>query len=423
MSERVLIIGGGGREHSLAWKLAQSPHVDEITVAPGNAGTLGYENAPIEPTDVEGLVEFALKREISLTVVGPDESLAAGVVDAFQAAKLPIFGPTREAAKLESSKVFAYNFMRRHNIPTFFSSSFVDFFSAKKYLRARPWHQVVVKADGLARGQGVTVPTSARKAEKALYRNLVEKQFGTASETVLIQDRGEGPELSVFALCDGERAILLPFCRDYKRLKDGNKGRNTGGMGAFGPVDVEPRLAEAIKRDIIRPTIDGMNQEGHPYRGILYVGLMLSDEGPKVIEYNARFGDPECQALMLLIDEDIYPRLRQAAKGVLNTEPIKVRPGFAVTVALAAKGYPGTYETGQEIFGLDDLPEGVQVFHAGTSKLEGDGRIVTDGGRVLHVVSYNERLAIAQKQVYSAIGEQAIHFAGMQYRKDIADLA
>jgi len=338
---------------------------------------------------------------------------------------LPIFGPTKAAAKLESSKVFAYNFMQRHNIPTFFASSFVDFHSAKKYLRAKPWDEIVVKADGLAKGKGVEVPKSARKAERALYKNLVEKQFGTASETVLVQDRGEGPELSVFAICDGENAVILPFCRDYKRLKDGNKGPNTGGMGNYGSVNVDPELTKIIEQDIIRPTVEGMATEQQPYKGILYVGLMLTKEGPKVIEYNARFGDPECQALMLLIDEDIYPHLWQAAKGVLNTEPIKIRSGAAVTIALAAKGYPGTPRQQDEIYGLEMITKlakyDIHVFH-GATKHKGD-RIITDGGRVLHIAAHAETLKKVRKKAYSVIGEHAIHFAGMQYRTDIGNSA
>jgi len=428
MSESVLILGGGGREHALAWKLAQSTHVDSISVAPGNVGTLGMgcENVPIEPTDIKGLVVFALKREISLTVVGPDEALAVGTVDAFRAEKLPIFGPTRAASKLEWSKAFATRFMQRHNIPTPVREVFDERSMAEDYVHQHSSAQdIVIKADGLAAGKGVFLPKTFNEAHGILFRLMIAKELGSAGKTVVIQERLAGKELSVFALCDGTRTVMLPFCRDHKRLLDGDKGPNTGSMGAFGPVHMEPELSEVIESNIVQPTIEGMSQEGHLYKGLLYVGLMLSGEGPKVIEYNARFGDPECQAQMLLIDEDIYPRLRQVTSGKLSAKPIRLRDGYAVTVALAAAGYPDEPRKGDEIYGLEltkDLAQNnVQVFHGGTKRV-GD-RIVTNGGRVLHIAAYGETLEVARSQAYSAIGEQAIHFADMQYRGDIGDSA
>jgi phosphoribosylamine--glycine ligase len=400
MNKKVLILGEGGREHALQWKLAQSPVLKNVQTA---------------PIDIE-----LSKIRNKFVIVSMDELLANGTVDKLNALGVDAFGPTKAAARLESSKVFSYNFMRRHGIPTFDSQTFKDQPSALKYLNQRGWKNIVIKADGLAKGKGVVVPDSKDEAEEAIRKNLVDKQFGSASEQILMQDRGVGPELSVFALCDGERFVMLPSCRDYKRLLDGNKGPNTGGMGAWGPI--HPPEEQEIIDTIMRPTIEGMAEEGNPYKGVLYAGIMLTQDGPKVIEYNARFGDPECQAQMLLLEEDLYPRLWQAAHGELTKEPIKVRPGCAVTVALATPGYPDNPITGQVIHGLDKVPKNVEVFLAAAEHDTKDGRIKTAGGRVLYVSAYAESPHKARALAYGAIGPKGIHFAKMQYRKTIAKI-
>ena len=429
MNDRVMIIGGGGREHALAWHLDQSPHIEEISVAPGNAGTRQHwENVQIDVEDVEGQVAYAQKRQTDLVIIGPDASVAAGTADACIRAGIDCFGPTKGAGELEWSNTFADDFMEQYGIPkakTFYGTNQMT--HANSFIDTHNFEDYIIRAEGLADGKGVLVPKSAAEARKFIHELMIERRFGDAGNFVMFQERLFGEELSVFALCDGEKAILLPHCRDHKRLNDDDKGPNTGGMGVFAPVTgLDPDLTRQIEAQIIEPTLQGIAEKGHPYKGVLYVGIMLTADGPKVIEYNARFGDPETQALMLLMDEDLYPRLKQVARGELSAEPIKTRDGFAVTVALSAAGYPGKPRRGDEIYGLELAEELARnetyIFHGATKKDPTTGRVVTNGGRVLHIASYGETLAIARQRAYQAIGTNAIHFAGNHSRQDIAEL-
>lgn len=419
MSE-VLIVGEGGREHALGWKLAQSPHVHSLHFAPGNAGTLetGTNVASHISQDIDQLAEYAAGHA-DFTIFSSEEQLAAGAVDAFKKRGLTAFGPTQAPAQLESSKAYAADAKKAFGVPSPEESHFDSIKAARKYVDYKGWGNTVIKADGPAQGKGAVVPDSAQEADETLYKNLVEYQFGESSRRVVIQERLEGPELSWIILADGERWVTLPPTRDYKRLKDGNRGPNTGGMGSYGPIDIDPELTALVDDTIVRPTIEGMAERGEPFRGILYTGLILTKDGPKVIEYNVRFGDPETQVQMMLIDEDFYVRLQQAATGDLDTNPLRLHPGHAVSVALAAPGYPGKPHTGSVIQGLDKVDQ-AEVFHAGTSR--DNGAIRTAGGRVLHIAAYGETLSIARANVYRNIGKGGIHFAKKHYRRDIAKI-
>jgi phosphoribosylamine--glycine ligase len=419
----VLIVGGGAREHALAWKIRQSPLVRKLLCAPGNAGIAQVaECVPIEPTAVARLADFAQEHGCGLTVVGPEAALAAGVVDEFQRRGLPIFGATRAAAEIESSKAFAKEFMRRHGIPTARHDVAASAAEARAILARRGDGPVVVKADGLAAGKGVVVAADRREAEQAIQTMLVEKRFGAASERVVIEDRLEGAELSFFALADGGHAIALTTCQDYKRLLDGDRGPNTGGMGGYSPsVLADAALERQIMETIVTPTVRGLAAEGRPYRGVLYVGLMLTEEGPRVLEYNARFGDPEAELIALRIQGDLVPALLAIASGRIQDARLSWRRGVSVCVVLAAPGYPGAPKTGDLIEGLDAAAgvEGVQVFHAAT-RLH-DGLLVTSGGRVLTLTGAGDRFADAVRRCYAAA--EKIRFPGRQMRTDIAQLA
>ena len=411
---KILIVGSGGREHALAWKLAQSPLVEEIFIAPGNAGTgLIGTNVPIAVEDVAGLVAFAREKGIGLTAVGPEIPLALGLVDAFQAAGLTVFGPTQAAAQLETSKAFAKAFMQEVGIPTAVSATFTDYQQAANYLPDGP---VVVKASGLAAGKGVIVCDNRAEAEAALRQIMLDREFGPAGDEVIIEERLSGPEVSLLAFCDGQTAVPLPPARDHKRAYDGDLGPNTGGMGVYAPPpDVDAALIDHIMRTVIQPAVDGMARRGAPYVGVLYAGIMLTAVGPKVLEFNCRFGDPETQALLPLLDGDLAEILLACAAGRLTPEMVRVHSGACATVVMAAPGYPGPYPKGLPITGLEAVPEEVVVFHAGTH--HADGQIVTSGGRVLCVSALGADLATAVSRAYAGVA--AIHFDGAHYRTDI----
>jgi len=432
---RVLVIGGGGREHALAWKLRQSPLLGDardLLCVPGNAGTAGLATCIPEPSgglsDISGLADLAREHRIDLTVVGPEMPLTLGLVDEFAGRGLKVFGATRAAARIEGSKVFAKQFMARHQIPTAAFETFTTSAEAIAWLgsdeRVFP---LVVKADGLAAGKGVFVAADKDEAVTAVRTMMEEERFGPAGAQVVIEECLVGVEASFFAFTDGERAVPLATCQDYKRARDGDQGPNTGGMGAYSPsVELDERLQTRIMDTVIRPTVRGLAAEGAPYRGILYAGLMLGRTGDggleaKVLEFNARFGDPETQVLMPRIEGDLLPALASVAEGSLDEKqpPIAWRSDWAATVVMASRGYPESSENGVAIHGLDaaaSLPETV-VFHAGT-RVGADGRTVeTAGGRVLAVSALGSSLAEALGRAYDGVGK--IEFDGMHFRKDI----
>lgn len=423
---KILVVGSGGREHALVWKLAQSLQVQRLWCAPGNAGTAAERvvatgervtNAPIGAEDLPGLLEFARKQQIDLTVVGPDNPLAAGIVDLFQQHGLQIWGPNRKAALFESSKAFAQGFMERYGIPTARSGVFQEPGPAREFAAALGG-RCAVKADGLALGKGVLVCQEQRQAIEAIDEVLVRNTFGAAGRQVVIQEYLEGMEISLHALCDGKTALLFPTSQDHKRAFDQDQGPNTGGMGTYCPTPFlsEQQLAH-VHRSIVEPWLQGCAAEGIDYRGILYPGLMLTADGPKVLEFNARFGDPETQVYLARLESDLAELLLASAEGRLDHCELRWKPGTAVCVVMASGGYPGAYAKGKPITGLDsvqDSPE-VKVFHAGTVLAE--GRVVTSGGRVLGVTGLGKDLAEAQSRAYGAV--ERIRFEGAQYRKDI----
>ncbi len=424
---RLLVIGNGGREHALAWKLAQSPHVSHIYVAPGNGGTATLEkceNVPIAANDLPALLAFAQEKKVALTIVGPEEPLVLGIVDAFQAAGLKVFGPSRAAARLEGSKSWAKTFMDKQGIPTAAHASFNDYKKALAYVMTAP-NPPVVKVSGLAAGKGVYVPTCYNDAEVALYEIYVEKKFGDAT-AVVIEELLEGAELSVLAFCDGVSFRLMPTAQDHKRLRDGDEGPNTGGMGAYSPVPptaggLSDELLYEIGETVFRPVLDGMAAAQTPYTGILYAGLMLTPTGVKVLEFNCRFGDPETQVIVPLLDSDLVEILLACLDGRLNAINPKWSTNTAATVVMAAEGYPNSYPKGDGIYGLDSaatLPH-VTVFHAGTALKE--GQIVTNGGRVLTVTGVGDTLTTALANAYA--GVEQIRFNGAFYRRDIGKKA
>ncbi|MDQ7029493.1 MAG: phosphoribosylamine--glycine ligase [Ardenticatenia bacterium] len=433
--KRVLIVGSGGREHALAWALSRSPRVEQVYVAPGNAGTSWPATprsgpwAPGAPCvrvavaadDFDALIAMAHQKQIDLTVVGPENPLAAGIVDAFQAAGLRAFGPTRAAARIEASKAFAKVFMARHHIPTARYATFTEFEAALNHVR-RVEYDVVIKASGLAAGKGVIVPNTQDEAEAALRRIMVERAFGTAGDEVVIEERLYGQEASVLAFTDGYTVVPMPAAQDHKPIFDGDRGPNTGGMGAYAPAPlITPELLDDIVRTVLQPTVNGLRAEGAPYVGVLYAGLMLTDAGPRVLEFNCRFGDPEAQVILPLLENDLMDVLEACLEGTLDRVAVRWRPGAAVTVVAASEGYPGPYPKGRPIYGVqkaEALP-GVLIFHAGT-ELRGD-RPVTAGGRVLNVTAIGDDVRQAVKRAYEAIGH--LYFEGMQYRKDIGTKA
>ncbi|RME69733.1 MAG: phosphoribosylamine--glycine ligase [Chloroflexi bacterium] len=415
---KILVVGGGGREHALVWKLAQSGQVEQIFTAPGNGGTDNpAQNWANVPADRPPAV-FAQAEQVDLTVVGPEVPLAKGIVDDFQAAGLTIWGPSRAAARIEADKAFAKSFMERHGIPTARYAAFTDFEAARRYLRAQDG-PVVIKASGLAAGKGVLIPESPEEAETALRRVMVEREFGAAGEVVVIEERLSGPEVSVLAFSDGEHLALMPPAQDHKRAYDNDAGPNTGGMGAYAPAPVcPPALQEEIRRTVLQPAVDGLRAEGAPYVGVLYAGLMLTPRGPRVLEFNCRFGDPETQVILPLLQTDLLEIIEHSLNGTLHRLQVQWRPAAAATVVMASGGYPGSYRKGYPIDGLEEAAalEGVIVFHAGTARTA-DGRIVTAGGRVLNVTGVGDTLTQALARAYA--GVRRIHFTDAHYRTDI----
>lgn len=418
---KVLVIGSGGREHALAWKLAQSPLVRRVFVAPGNGGTAKVSKIEnLELTDFAQLADFCQAQNIVLTVVGPDAALAQGVVNLFQSRGLTILGPTKEAAEIEWSKDFSKQFMQRHNIPTAAYATFSDADQAHLYINQQAV-PIVIKADGLAAGKGVVVATSLEQAHDAVDRMLKDRAFGQAGSRIVIEEFMHGEEASFFVLSDGEEFITLASAQDHKRLQDGDKGPNTGGMGAFSPSPlVTPELRAQIIKTIVRPTIAGLAKEGRPFCGFLYVGLMIDEKRqPRVVEFNARMGDPETQPIMMRLKSDLFPLLLDAAQGKLDTDKdVEWDRRCALTVILASEGYPGKPRTGDVITGLENQQEqDSMVFHAGTQLK--DGVLLSSGGRVLCVTALGDSLKIAQQHAYAAVSH--IHFEGMQYRRDIGN--
>lgn len=416
---RVLVIGNGGREHALAWKIGQSPRVTQLWVAPGNGGTahlLKCENVPVAAGDLAALRDFAVQNRVDLTVVGPEAPLVEGAVDLFREAGLAVFGPSRAAAQMEGSKAFSKAFMLRHAIPTAQAATFDDFDEATRYLRGFDGAPVI-KASGLAAGKGVILPNTRAEAAAVLQTMLLEGQFGEAGKTVLIEEKLKGPELSVLAFCDGKTARLMPAAQDHKRLMDDDLGPNTGGMGAFAPSPLaSPGLMAEIEATIVRPTLAGLAAEGMPYVGVLYAGLMLTEQGPKVLEYNCRFGDPETQVLLPLLAGDLVEVMLACVEGRLAEVELAWRDEAAVTVVMAARGYPGEPEAGVPITQIDAAEAtGCLVFQAGTKWK--DERLLTNGGRVLAVTGVAASLPQAVRKAYA--GVDRIHFNGAQYRKDI----
>jgi len=421
----VLVIGSGGREHALAWKLAQSPRVSKVFVAPGNAGTArapALVNVPA--TAIADLVDFARERAIGLTVVGPEAPLAAGVVDAFRAAGLPIFGPTKAAAQLESSKDYAKSFMTRHRIPTARHHTFADAAAAHAYVE-REGAPIVIKADGLAAGKGVVVATTAAEAHAAIDAMLVDNTMGDAGARVVIEEFLAGEEASFIVMVDGRHVLALASSQDHKRLKDGDAGPNTGGMGAYSPAPVvTPELHARLMREVILPTVQGMAADGIPYTGFLYAGVMIDAQGvPRVLEFNCRLGDPETQPIMARLKSDLVELLDHAVDGTLDQAHAEWDRRTALCVVLAAHGYPEAPRRGDAIEGLERITPAahpdVVVFHAGTA--QDGGRVVTAGGRVLGVTALGDSVKLAQRAAYAAIG--TIRFDGMQYRNDIGHRA
>ncbi len=414
----VLVVGSGAREHALIWALAKSPSVSRLWAIPGNPGmTELAETVDIPPSDVAAIAAWADARGIGLVVVGPEAPLALGLADLLQQRGIAVFGPTRAAAELEWSKGFAKEFMRRHDIPTAPFGIFDDVAPALDYARAAG-APLVVKADGLAAGKGVIVCQTVAEAEEAIRAILVARAFGEAGERVVIEDFLAGEELSVIALVDGERFATLPLARDYKRLGDGDRGPNTGGMGSFAPVTgLDPGLLATVRERVIAPTVAGLRAEGRPFRGALYAGIMVTADGPQVLEFNCRFGDPETQVILPLLDGDLAALLRACAAGRLDADEIPAGAGAAVCVVLAAAGYPEQPRRGEVITGIPAAQEaGALVFQAGAALR--DGHLVTQGGRVLSVVGTGDDLAAAARRAYA--GAEAIAFAGKQFRRDIA---
>ena len=419
---KILIVGGGGREHALAWKLSQSPGVEKVYSAPGNPGTaLCGENVAIAAEDIAGLRDFALGAGVDLTVVGPELPLTLGIADEFAASGLRVFGPDRRAAELEGSKVFTKRLMEKYGIPTGHYKEFTDPDEARAYIETHA-PPMVVKADGLAAGKGVVVCRSRQEAVDAVALIMEERAFGAAGGRIIIEEFLAGEEASYIAITDGRTVVPFAPSQDHKAAYDGDRGPNTGGMGAYSPAPVvTPELEGEIMETIMVPTVRAMEAEGRPYSGVLYAGLMISEGRPRVLEFNCRFGDPECQPLMMRLDEDLADLLLAAAEGRLAGRALRWSPRAAVCVVMASKGYPGPYEKGFEITGLDEAAAmgDVEVFHAGTAQR--DGRVVTSGGRVLGVTGLGDDIRDAVERTYRAVDK--ITYEGAYYRRDIGKKA
>lgn len=417
---RVLILGSGGREHALAWKIAQSPKVNKIYCAPGNAGTASVaENIDISPDNIQALLNFALIKGIGLTVVGPEQPLVKGIADSFEESGLRVFGPSQRAAEIEGSKVFCKDLMKKYGIPTARYESFNSLDQVKLFTKED--EPVVVKASGLASGKGVVLCRNGKEARSAIQSIMQGKVFGNAGDQVVIEEFLTGQEVSLLAFTDGKTILPLESAQDHKAAFDDDKGPNTGGMGAYSPAPIfTDELKKKVVDEIMIPTVRAMAKEGRYYRGILYAGLMLTEYGPKVLEFNARFGDPETQPIMMRIKNDIVPIFEACIDGTLATQTLQWKPESTVCVVMAAKGYPGSYEKGNEITGLN-LNENQQamVFHAGT-KLD-NGKVLTNGGRVLGVTALGLNINQAIKNAYSVVDK--IKWDGIHFRKDIGSKA
>src|SRR5512142_161745 len=415
---RVLVVGSGGREHALAWKISRSPLVDALFAAPGNPGIEKVATlVPRKVDDLDGIARWAGENRIDLVVVGPEAPLVAGLADRVAALGIPVFGPSAAAAEIEGSKAFAKDVMRAAGIPTAEYGEFTDLAPALAWAKARGG-RVVVKADGLAAGKGVVVCGEVAEAEEALRAILVERVHGAAGAKVVVEERLEGPEASCICFTDGERVRLLAAAQDHKRIFDGDRGPNTGGMGAFSPTpNVTPEVEALVERDVLLPAVRELARRGRPFRGALYAGLMLTAKGPRVLEFNARLGDPETQPVLMRLSSDLVPALVASARGDLSATTLDFDPRAAVGVVLAAEGYPGKVASGDAVEGAEGpFPDDVQVFHAGTTR-GADGRVVTSGGRVLTVCALGDGRAAAAARAYRAA--ERIAFRGMQRRKDI----
>ncbi len=417
---KILIIGGGGREHALAWKAAQSPLADKVYVAPGNAGTARehkVENIAIGAEDITGLLDFANRNQVGLTIVGPEAPLVAGIVDQFNAAGLKCFGPLQAASRLEGSKAFCKDFLARHRIPTAAYQTFDQAGPAIDYIRSKG-APIVVKADGLAAGKGVVVAQNTEQAEQAVHEMLLANRFGDAGHRVVIEECLQGEEASFIVMVDGSHVLPLATSQDHKAAFDGDQGPNTGGMGAYSPAPVvTAEIEHRIMSEVIMPTVEGMRRDGTPYTGFLYAGLMITPEQQvKVLEYNCRFGDPETQPVMMRLRSDLVTLCLAALDGTLDRQPLEWDTRAALGVVLAAGGYPGSYTKGDVIDGLDTPePEGCKIFHAGTRN--DHGKTLTDGGRVLCATALGQDIRQARDKAYTLV--ESIHWKGMQYRRDI----
>jgi len=421
---KVLVIGNGGREHALVWKIAQSPRVERVFCAPGNAGTAADgENVNLAPSDFAGLVRFVKDNQVALTVVGPEAPLAAGIVDVFEREKLRVFGPSKAAAELEASKGFCKDLLRNAAVPSGDYHTFRDAEGAIRFLQAREDVPLVVKADGLAAGKGVFVCDRREEALDAVKQIAADKVFGAAGARLVIEERLHGQEASVLAITDGQTLVTLPPAQDHKRAYDGDAGPNTGGMGAYSPAPlVDEPMLHWVEEHIFVPTVHAMKRARRPFRGVLYAGLMITNQGPKVLEYNVRFGDPECQPILLRLKSDLVDVLEATADGSLDRlGPLEWDPRPAVCVVMASEGYPGDYAKGHPIRGLAEAAQvpDVKVFHAGTTLK--NGQVVTSGGRVLGVTALGNSIPLAKLQAYTAV--KRIRWDGAWCRKDISDKA
>lgn len=423
MGKKVLVIGQGGREHALVWKLAQSAEVERLYAAPGNPGIAELaECLEINVDDIEGLLDFARREAIDLTVVGPEVPLIMGIVDLFNQAGLKIFGPTAAAARLEGSKIFTKNLLKKYNIPTAEFESFDDAAAALQYAGTfvAQGKNVVIKADGLAAGKGVVIAATLEEVRQAIDAMMKDKAFGAAGEKVVIEEFLSGEEVSFFAISDGRNFVPLIAAQDHKQVYDNDQGPNTGGMGAYvNPPIYTAELHRQVVETIVKPVIMAMNEEGCPYQGVLYAGLMITADGPRVLEFNARFGDPETQAIMPMIQGDLLPVLEAAADGRCEGLSVALESGSCVCVVLASQGYPGDYRKGLPISGIENQDPDTVIFHAGTKLV--DGQLVTSGGRVLAVVCRGNNIAEAISRVYEEVAR--VSFPGMHYRTDIGKKA
>ena len=414
---KILVIGGGGREHALVWKLSQSGQVTEIYCAPGNPGTAEIgTNVAISPMDFKNLGLFSAENHIDLTVVGPEDPLVSGIVDYFNSQDLKIFGPSKNAAQLEGSKYFSKELMNKYHIPTAEYQTFNSPEKAKNYIQQEAKFPLVLKASGLAAGKGVIICQSRHEAVEGIKQIMEVKVFGTAGEKLIIEDFLEGEEVSIFAISDGDDYVLLSPAQDHKKVYEGDKGKNTGGMGAYAPAPIATSsLLNIIKHEIIERTFEAMRSEGVPYKGLLYFGVIITDQGPKVLEYNCRFGDPEAEVILPLLRSDLLPLLEASINGTIGKQTLELYEDFALDVVLASGGYPDNYEKGKVIEGLQSLDSDILVFHAGTKKE--NENLLTNGGRVLNIVGRSADFLSLSERLYRNI--ERIKFEGVHYRKDI----